>query len=209
MAVDLSSRPKLAKNMKLTQNKALSMSAGLKNGLSMLLVLVLLGSALYPARAQTASSEVVASLFGMDEEELPEAPEPESIASVQDMLIKVCADRGYGQECAQNLLGMLWKESNNIATAVGDHGKARGYFQIHYKLHKISIGCAEDLVCSANWTLTYLERNGYAKYPTYAIQCHNGCNIDNGYAASAIRHGKRLWDRPLAVAKTSELALAR
>ncbi len=185
------------------------MLTGLKNGLSITLAIVLLTSAVHPFQAQAAAPEAVAALFEIDQKELPEEPKAESIATVQDVLLKVCADRGYGQDCAKHLLGMLWKESNNIANAIGDNGKARGYFQIHYKLHKISIDCAEDLECSANWTLTYLERNGYPKYVAYAIQCHNGCNIDNGYAASALRHGKRLWERPLAIVKTSEMALAR
>jgi len=120
-------------------------------------------------------------------------------ATVQTTLLKVCEDRGYGEECAKDLLGMLWKESLNNPKALGDQGRAHGYFQIWTTLHKISIACAEDLVCSSNWTLDYLESNGYAKYPSYAIQCHNGCNIDNGYAASARRHGRRLWDQPLPI----------
>ncbi len=210
MAVDLVSRPKLAKkNMKLTQNKALSMLSGLKNGLSIPLAIVLLTSAFQPMQVRAATPEAVAALFETEHVELPEAPEAKSIATVQDVLLKVCLERGYGQACAQHLLGMLWKESNNIATAIGDRGKARGYFQIWVKLHKISVDCAEDLECSANWTLDYLERNSYPRYVAYAIQCHNGCNIDNGYAASAMRHGKRLWNSPLAIVKTNEVALAR
>ncbi len=195
--------------MKLTKNKALSMLTGLKSGLSIPLAIILLLSGFQPLQAHAATPEAVAALFELGQSENKEILEAESTSTVQDVLLKVCLDRGYSQECAQHLLGMLWKESNNIATAVGDRGKARGYFQIWVKLHKISVECAEDLECSANWTLTYLERNSYQRYPTYAIQCHNGCNIDNGYAASVIRHGKRLWNTPLAIVKTSEVALAR
>lgn len=126
--------------------------------------------------------------------------------TVQDVLEGVCEDRGYGKTCAKHLLGMLWKESLNNATVVGDHGLALGYFQIHYKMHRVSMACAVDLKCSANWTLDYLERNSYPKYVSYAIQCHNGCNIANGYAASALRHGNRLWNQPLAVTTAAELA---
>lgn len=185
------------------------MLTGLKNGLSIPLAIVLLMSAFQPMQVRAATPEAVAALFEMEQTELPEAPEAKSTQTVQDVLLKVCLERGYGQACAQHLLGMLWKESNNIATAVGDRGKARGYFQIWVKLHKISVDCAEDLECSANWTIDYLERNGYPRYVAYAIQCHNGCNIDNGYAASAMRHGKRLWNSPLAIVKTNEVALAR
>lgn len=113
--------------------------------------------------------------------------------SVQETLLRLCERRGYDESCAKALLGMMWKESLYDATAIGDRGKARGYFQIHYRLHDISIGCAEDLVCSTGWTLDYLEQNGYPRWRTYAIQCHNGCNARNGYAASALRHGNRMW----------------
>ena len=195
--------------MKLTKNKANSLLAGLKSGLSITLAIILLVSAFQPIQVRAAASESVAALFEIGPATTQENLETGSIITVQDVLLKVCLERGYRQECAQHLLGMLWKESNNIATAVGDHGKARGYFQIWVKLHKISVDCAEDLECSANWTLSYMERNSYPRYAAYAIQCHNGCNIDNGYAASAIRHGKRLWNSPLALVKTNELAIAR
>lgn len=131
----------------------------------------------------------------------------EDRASVQNVLLQVCEDRGYGEECAKDLLGMLWKESLNKATAVGDQGRARGYFQIWIHLHKISLECAEDLVCSANWTLDYMESNSYPTYVSHAIQCHNGCNIPNGYAASARRHGRRLWNQPLPLNGDARVAL--
>ncbi len=115
--------------------------------------------------------------------------------SVQETLLQVCEARGYGEGCAKALLGMMWKESTNHAQAIGDAGKARGYFQIHYKMHKVDVSCAEDLRCSAEWSLDYLESNGYPKHVAYAVQCHNGCNAGNGYAASALRHGERLWNQ--------------
>src|SRR5688572_8261624 len=120
--------------------------------------------------------------------------------TVQEVLLSVCEARGYGEDCAKALLGMMWKESRNVGSAIGDGGRARGYFQIHYRLHKISLDCAQDLRCSAEWSLKYMERNGYPRYPSYAIQCHNGCNIRNGYAASALRHARRLWKEPMTLA---------
>ncbi len=123
----------------------------------------------------------------------------------QQVLMEVCKAKGYGIDCGKTLLGMLWKESRNDAKAIGDFGQARGYFQIHYRLHHVSIACTEDLRCSAEWTLSYLESNGYPKYPTYAIQCHNGCNINNGYAASVRRNGALLWDTDV---KQSVIAVA-
>lgn len=137
-------------------------------------------------------------------ETIAPAPAP----TVQDVLLQVCEDKGYGKTCAKTLLGMLWNESGNVSTAIGDKGKARGYFQIWYKLHNISITCAEDLVCSANWTLDYLESNSYPKYVNYAVQCHNGCNIENGYAARALRNGKNLWNTPLEVKQATPITLA-
>lgn len=125
---------------------------------------------------------------------------PEQPPTVQDILLEACESKGYGEECAKTLLGMMWKESRNVANAIGDGGKARGYFQIHYRLHKVTLECATDLRCSAEWTIRYMERNGYPKHPMYAVQCHNGCGIKNGYAASVMRHAKRLWHEPMAVA---------
>lgn len=115
-------------------------------------------------------------------------------SDMKSILLSVCEDNGYGEACAKDLLGMVWKETRGDGKAIGDSGRARGYFQIHYKLHKISIACAEDLRCSAEWSLNYLEKNGYKKYPKYAVQCHNSCNVQNGYAASVARYGKWLWN---------------
>jgi hypothetical protein len=122
---------------------------------------------------------------------------PQIPPTVSEVLLDVCQNRGYGEECAKTLVGMAWKESNFIARAIGDNGKARGFFQIHYRLHKVSLSCAQDLQCSANWTIDYLEQNGYPNSSMWAIQCHNGCGIRNGYAYSVQRHGKRLWAKEM------------
>ncbi len=128
--------------------------------------------------------------------------------SVQEVLLSVCEANGYGTECAKTLFGMLWTESSNRSTVIGDGGKARGYFQIHYKLHKIPVSCAEDLVCSANWSLDYLESNHYPKYVNYAVQCHNSCGVKNGYAAKVARNAKLLWNKPMVVTQASPVELA-
>lgn len=113
--------------------------------------------------------------------------------TARDVLLDVCHARGYGEDCARTLYGMAWKESVMDSQAVGDRGKAQGYFQIHYKLHGISLRCAQDLKCSATWSLGYMERNGYPKYVSQAVQCHNGCGIRNGYAAAVKSVGNRKW----------------
>lgn len=133
---------------------------------------------------------------------------PASQPTVQEVLLDVCQSNGFGEDCAKTLLGMLWNESSNQSTIIGDHGAARGYFQIHYKLHKISIDCAEDLVCSANWTVKYMEAHSYPKYVSYAIQCHNSCNVNNGYAAKAIRNGQNFWNTPLTITQAKPITLA-
>lgn len=135
-------------------------------------------------------------------------PEIVPVPTVQEVLLSVCKQNGYGEACAKTLLGMLWTESSNMSNVIGDGGKARGYFQIHYKLHKISIACAEDLVCSANWSIKYLERNSYPKYVSYAVQCHNSCNVNNGYAAKTVRYGNAFWNKPLVIKQAAPIVLA-
>jgi hypothetical protein len=154
-----------------------------------------------PVNTQTTVISVIASQFDP-------ISAPVVQPTVQDVLLNVCQTNGYGEDCAKILLGMLWNESSNISTAIGDGGRARGYFQIHYKLHNIPIACAEDLVCSANWTINYMEAHSYPKYVSYAVQCHNSCNVNNGYAAKAFRNGNRFWGQPLEVHQTAPIEIA-
>jgi hypothetical protein len=159
------------------------------------------------AQTESVADEKVLTV-PMSKSEQTEVKEPASEPTVQKVLLRVCEDNGYGVDCAKTLLGMLWNESSNRSNVIGDNGRARGYFQIHYRLHKISIACAEDLVCSANWTIKYLERNSYPRYVNYAVQCHNSCNVANGYAAKAMRNARNLWDKPLAIKQTAPILLA-
>ena len=161
-----------------------------------------------PIKAPQAIIQMISASPSEDVVFGPEVPEVLPDPTFQDVLLSVCVEKGYGEDCAMTLLGMLWNESTNVSTAIGDYGAARGYFQIHYKLHKISIACAEELVCSATWSLNYLEQNSYPRYVSYAVQCHNSCNFPNGYAARAIRNGKRLWETPLAIAQNDPIALS-
>ena len=164
---------------------------------AIMLAMMMTGQPVFVDTASANTTDVVTSI------------EVASEPSVQDVLLAVCEKNNYEEDCAKTLLGMLWAESNNISTAIGDHGRARGYFQIWYKLHNITVGCAEDLVCSANWTITYLERHGYPSYVNYAVQCHNSCNAGNGYAARAARTGERLWDTPLTIAQATAIDLSQ
>lgn len=180
-----------------------------KRGLLLVLSVFLLASSQDVVAMTTETPAAESGILTLDVDGLAVIQGPEEPPSIQETLVAVCASRGYGEDCAKVLLGMAWKESNFIGTAIGDRGKARGWFQIWPKHHTGTlkgimaarhpeittvIGCTEDLACSADWTISYLERNHYPKYVKYAVQCHNGCNIANGYAASALRHGVRLWN---------------
>jgi hypothetical protein len=167
----------------------------LKAGLSLILSLILLAGGQNTALAQSVGvlDAVGTKLSVVLDDDGSATAGPEEPPSIKETLQAVCQARGYGDDCAKILLGMSWKESRHVATAVGDHGQARGWFQIHYRLHHITAACAEDLKCSANWTIDYLESNGYPKYVRYAVQCHNSCGFKNGYAASVLAQGERLW----------------
>lgn len=177
----------------------------LQKSISMLMLVTLVVAK--PASAKISHEDVFTSSLSAYQPQLI-ATESQTPPTVQDVLLKVCEENGYGESCAKTLLGMLWTESSNRSTVIGDHGAARGYYQIHYKLHNISADCAEDLVCSSNWTIAYLERNSYPKYVNWAIQCHNSCGVNNGYLGKVIRYGNYFWDRPLAIDQEAPIVLA-
>ena len=208
-SVDRITRSLYFMNHLLEKAKSVTIQLSMKSAIAaFMLVLLVPGQ---PVMAQTASfvaldQSVTIAPFDIEAEPVI-TPAPAPQPTVQDVLLAVCESNGYGQDCAQTLLGMIWNESQNISTAVGDHGKARGYFQIWTKLHNIPVSCAEDLVCSSNWTLHYMERHSYPKYVSYAVQCHNGCNVPNGYAARALRNGKNLWAKPMEVHQAAPIVL--
>lgn len=201
--------------MKIFNNASLLTDRQRKSLAMLLLALVFTNSQVPTARAAAPDASIEAPIITQAVViELPAATSTDAIATtevkltVQDVLLSVCKSHGYGESCAKTLLGMLWNESSNVSTAIGDGGKARGYFQIHYRLHNISIECAEDLVCSADWTIKYMEAHSYPKYVNYAVQCHNSCGVNNGYAARAARHAKLLWDTPLEIKQATSITLA-
>ncbi len=179
---------------------------GLKIGLSMLLAFTLLSSTIHPQQAYAASTESVTALFEIDRPMVPE--EPETFSTVQEALLKVCEDRGYDEACAKHLLGMVMQESVGKATAVGDQGHAHGWFQIHDLYNPdVKRKCAQDLVCSAEWTLNRLEKKGYGRntaWNNWAIWCHNGCGINKNYVPNVLRKGKVHWDTPIAIVTAEE-----
>jgi hypothetical protein len=179
----------------------------IKKGVAMLMLVVLAHGS--PASAKIAPEDVLTpTMVAYQPQVAAVEPETQTPPTVQEVLLSVCQENGYGEDCAKTLLGMLWTESSNRSTVIGDNGAARGYFQIHYKLHNIPISCAEDLVCSAQWSLKYLESHSYPKYVTWAVQCHNSCGVNNGYAAKVFRNAKIFWDQPLTIEQAAPITIA-
>lgn len=174
-----------------------------KGAATLMLVTLVTGQ---PVVANTVTNAVSAPV--VQEAAVETVAEPKIEPTVQDVLLNVCEQNGYGEDCAKTLTGMLWTESSNRSTVIGDNGKARGYFQIHYKLHKISAACAEELVCASEWTIKYLERNGYPHRVNWAIQCHNGCGANNGYTAKVHRYASQFWNQPLEITQAEPVELA-
>ncbi|MEK7546357.1 MAG: hypothetical protein AAB554_04785 [Patescibacteria group bacterium] len=187
--------------MKLTKKQVQSALKDLKNGLSMTLAIILLTHSAQPlqALAQVQDGSGVAAEAAESAE--PDSTQPEMATTVQDKLLEVCEANGKiidAGKCAKHLLGMVMTESEAKATAVGDHGYARGWFQINsYYNPEVDTACAEDLECSATWTLERLLKKGYLKYSNWAIWCHNGCGINQHYVPKVIRKGNYHWDKPI------------
>jgi len=194
--------------MKMTKNKAQALLKAFKSGLSMVLAVVLLGNITQPMRVLAASPEESALTTTAVAETAAEAPEAPS--TVQDVLLEVCQEnqaipQEMDEKCAKDLFGILMQESRGKADAVGDHGWARGWFQINRWYNKdVSIECAEDLRCSADWTLNHLLKNKYLKYANWAIWCHNGCGISRSYVPAVHYKSTKYWDEPLVILTADE-----
>jgi len=190
--------------MKMTQKKSLGLSKEKKYGLSIVLAVALLGNFAPPAPA-LAAAPTQSALATPAVAETATTPEEEAISTVQDTLTDICRESDkipdeMEEKCAKDLFGILMQESMGKATAVGDHGMARGWFQInrHYN-PSVTVACAEELRCSAEWTLDHLVVNKYVKYQNWAIWCHNGCNINKKYVPAVKRKITLYWSTPLPV----------
>jgi hypothetical protein len=120
---------------------------------------------------------VACHIINPDTEVKQETKQVYRIEEVTETLQRVCKEHGYTTTlCWRTLYAMVQVESTWNPIAIGDGGKSRGYFQIRTELHKISVGCAEELECATNWTLDYLDKNG-AKIKGrwwFAVRSHNG-----------------------------------
>lgn len=199
--------------MKMTKKQVQKALQDLKNGLSMALAILLLTHSAQPlqAQAQVQGEAGVAS-------EAAESAEPDSIPSesavpaapltVQEKLLEVCeANESItdAEKCAKHLLGIVMTESEARAIAIGDKGYARGWFQINrYYNPDVEVACAEDLECSATWTLERMIKKGYLKHPNWAIWCHNGCGIAQYYVPKVLRKAAYHWDKPITLVTADE-----
>jgi hypothetical protein len=190
--------------MKMTKTKAQAALKAFKSGLSMILAFVLLGNMTQPAPA-LAASHVESLLAPQAVSATMAAAAPEAPSTVQDVLLQVCQDQGFDETCAKHLMGILMQESVGKANAVGDHGMARGWFQINrYYNPDVSVACAEELTCSATWTLNHMVKKGYPQTVKWAIWCHNGCGISKTYVNNVLRKGEANWSEPLPVVTADE-----
>lgn len=104
-------------------------------------------------------------------------------------LKKVCSNNGLSDEknnevCWQTLWAMSYQESKLGWLMTGDQGRSHGWFHIQTKLHNLTVSCALDLNCSADWTLKRLISKGFPTYWTYSVQSHNG------FGTEAAKHGE-------------------
>jgi hypothetical protein len=201
--------------MKMTNNQVQKALKDLKSGLSMALAIILLTQTAQPLQAQAQVQDEAGGAAVAAESAEPDSTQPatqaaelENPATVQDTLLKVCEANEKitdVEKCAKHLLGMVMTESNAKANAVGDRGHAHGWFQInsHYN-PEVDTACAEDLECSANWTLDRLLKKGYLKYANWAIWCHNGCGIAKYYVPKVMKMAAIHWDKPIVVVTADE-----
>ena len=58
----------------------------------------------------------------------------------------------HSKEVSEEIIQCVFRrESGADCNAVGDHGLARGCFQIHIDVHPVTLECAEDYQCSRNY----------------------------------------------------------
>lgn len=202
----------------MTKKQVQKILQDLKNGLSMTLAVILLTQSAQPLQAQAAvQDEAGTAAEAAESADLERTQEPEDSQTVQDILLEICEDNEKvtdPETCAKHLLGIVMTESEARATAIGDSGYARGWFQINRWYNPdVDVACAEDLECSASWTLDRLLKKGYGKsigWSKWAIWCHNGCGINPKYVPKVMGKAAFYWDKPIAhVTSEESRALAK
>ena len=109
----------------------------------------------------------------------------ELVQSVDEIIADACSNKDLDEQCFKDVKAIAIQESGINELAVGDSGASHGAFQINKPAHpEITLKQAQDMKFASNWTVGYLIDNGYPEHRTYAIQCHNFCNANNGYVDS-------------------------
>jgi hypothetical protein len=100
----------------------------------------------------------------------------------------------YMTYCQADLLAIAWSESRFNCSAIGDNGHSLGCFQIYKVVHShLTDNDRYDFRFSASWTINRLVAYGWTprtingQANRHAIQCHNGCNVNNGYWQNAVK----------------------
>lgn len=116
----------------------------------------------------------------------PKIDEQDGDSEIRAILKLVCGQRfailstdEQQETCWKTLYAMAWQESTFNKYPTGDQGRSIGWFHIQVRTHKITRECAENLGCSATWTLNHLIANGYPDRYAYSIQSHNGWGTES------------------------------
>lgn len=110
----------------------------------------------------------------------------------------MCSAEGLDDFCWKDLYAICRVETGCDAEKVGDSGNSYGLFQIHRGYHPdVTMDEAVDVKFAASWTLKRLMRYGYPEYRTKAIQCHNSCTANNGYAEKVKAEATKVVDNPI------------
>lgn len=103
--------------------------------------------------------------------------QPATSLSIEETIQKIAKEYNFNWKI---LYAICLKESNCNSEAIGDEGKALGYYQIHYRMHKVSEKEAKDLQFSTEWTLKRLLKHSHlGEYEM--IRSHNGLVSWNNY----------------------------
>lgn len=111
------------------------------------------------------------------------------------ILTNACRQNGVaGSECPKILYAMAQQESYLCKALSGDGGRSRGCFHI-MDYHNVPKSCADDLACSADWTIKRMIRQGFKTDPDTAVMLHNGTPNTKATLAylDAVNRKKSLW----------------
>lgn len=102
---------------------------------------------------------------------------------------RACASVGFKSlDCRNIILAISYHETQGWTDFSGDSGCSTGWVHINRCVHThITNAATMDAAFAFAWTAQRLKAFGYPTYRTQAIQCHNGCYANNGYANQRIK----------------------